>query len=34
VRGRLAEAGVALEERPDGLLVRDPSDNGVLLARA
>lgn len=31
VRGRLAEAAVAAEERPDGLLVRDPSDNGVLL---
>jgi hypothetical protein len=23
---------VAAEERPGGLLVRDPSDNGVLLA--
>jgi catechol 2,3-dioxygenase len=31
VRGRLAEAAVGAEERPDGLLVRDPSDNGVLL---
>lgn len=31
VRGRLTGAGVALEERSDGLLLRDPSDNGVLL---
>ncbi|HSL82487.1 MAG TPA: VOC family protein [Thermoanaerobaculia bacterium] len=31
VRGRLAEAAAAIEERPDGLLVRDPSDNALLL---
>lgn len=31
IRARLAAAGVQLQPTPAGLLVRDPSDNGVLL---
>jgi catechol 2,3-dioxygenase len=31
-RDRLAAAAGAAEEREDGLLVRDPSGNGILLA--
>jgi catechol 2,3-dioxygenase len=32
VAGRVKAAGLTLEERPEGLLVRDPSQNGVILA--
>jgi len=31
LRARLAQAGVAHEARPDGLFVRDPAQNGILL---
>lgn len=31
VSERIRAAGIAIEERPDGLMVRDPSQNGVLL---
>jgi catechol 2,3-dioxygenase len=34
VAGRIAAAGLAVEDRPDGRLVRDPSGNALLLAAA
>jgi catechol 2,3-dioxygenase len=34
VLARVREAGIAAEEQPEGMLVRDPSGNGVILRRA
>jgi catechol 2,3-dioxygenase len=31
MHGRLEQAGISFERRPDGLFLRDPSQNGVLL---